>query len=116
MSEQLARAACARSQLSWIDAFCGDLGRATRYATSVLHRPAGGRQRERASGSPTLRPLGHTWSAVRSSRRGNVLIMPSTRVRSNHDPLLRAAQALTQARLAVITDEPETGLRLLSLD
>jgi LuxR family maltose regulon positive regulatory protein len=111
-AEQLARAACA-GQLSWIDAFCGDLGRATRYATSVLTE----RQADASESGVRFAHLATAWTHL---ERGEVeqatqrLDHAVHTCADNHDPLLRAAQALTQARLAMITDEPETTLRLLS--
>ena len=111
-AEQLARAACA-GKLSWIDAFCGDLGRATRYATSVLTE----RQADASESGVRFAHLATAWTHL---ERGEVeqatqrLDHAVQTCADNHDPLLRAAQALTQARLAMITDEPETTLRLLS--
>ena len=111
-AEQLARAACA-GQLSWIDAFCGDLGRAARYATSVLTE----RQADASESGVRFAHLATAWTHL---ERGEVeqarqrLDHAVHTCADNHDPLLRAAQALTQARLAMITDEPETTLRLLS--
>jgi len=111
-AEQLARAACA-GQLSWIDAFCGDLGRATRYATSVLTD----RQADASESGVRFAHLATAWTHL---ERGEVeqarqrLDHAVQTCADDHDPLLRAAQALTQARLATITDDPETTLRLLS--
>ena len=110
-SEQLARAACA-GQLAWIDAFCGDQRRAMRYATSVLT------DRQADSGETGVR-FAHLATAWTHMERGEV---EQARQRLDHalhtsaehrEPLLAAAQALAQAKLAVITDEPETALRLL---
>ena len=110
-AEQLARADCA-GQLSWIDAFCGDLRRATRYATSLLT------DRQADSGESGVR-FAHLATAWTHLERGEV---SQARQRLDHalstnadsrEPLLAAAQLLTQARLAVVTDEPETALRLL---
>jgi len=111
-AEQLARAACA-GQLSWIDAFCGDLGRATRYATSVLTE----RQADASESGVRFAHLATAWTHL---ERGEVeqatqrLDHAVHTCADNHDPLLHAAQALTEVRLAMITDEPETALRLLS--
>jgi LuxR family transcriptional regulator, maltose regulon positive regulatory protein len=110
-SEQLARAACA-GQLAWIDAFCGDQRRAMRYATSVLT------DRQADSGETGVR-FAHLATAWTHMERGEV---EQARQRLDHalhtsaehrEPLLAAAQALAQAKLAVITDERETALRLL---
>lgn len=110
-AEQLAHASCA-GQLSWIDAFCGDLRRATRYATSLLTN------RQADSGESGVR-FAHFATAWTHLERGEV---SQARQRLDHalstsadsrEPLLSAAQLLTQARLAVVTDEPETALRLL---
>ena len=73
-AEQLARAGCT-GLLSWIDAFCGDLRRATRYATSLLT------DRRADSGEigvrlPISRPLGRTWSVVRWNRPDNASTTP----------------------------------------
>ena len=111
-AEQLARSACA-GQLSWIDAFCGDLGRAMRYATSVLT------DRQADGGESGVR-FAHLATAWTHLERGEVeqarqrLDHALQTCADNHEPLLGAAQTLTQARLALITDESETALRLLS--
>jgi LuxR family transcriptional regulator, maltose regulon positive regulatory protein len=111
VAAQLAHADCA-GQLSWIDAFCGDLRRATRYATSLLT------DRQADSGESGVR-YAHLATAWTHLERGEV---SQARQRLDHalstsadsrEPLLAAAQLLTQARLAVVTDEPETALRLL---
>jgi LuxR family maltose regulon positive regulatory protein len=110
-AEQLARAACA-GQLSWIDAFCGDLGRAMRYATAVLTN------RQADSGESGVR-FAHLATAWTHLERGEV---EQARQRLDHaihtcadsqEPLLAAVEALTQVRLAMIADEPETALGLL---
>ena len=91
-AEQLARAACA-GQLSWIDAFCGDLGRATRYATSVLTD----RQADASESGVRFAHLATAWTHL---ERGEVeqarqrLDHAVHTCADNHDPLLRAAQAL----------------------
>ena len=111
VAEQLAQAACA-GQLSWIEAFRGDLRRATRHATSLLT------DRQADSGECGVR-FAHLATAWTHLERGEV---SQARQRLDHalstsadsrEPLLAAAQLLTQARLAVVTDEPETALRLL---
>ena len=111
VAEQLARADCA-GQLSWIDAFCGDLRRATRYATSLLT------DRQADSGESGVR-FAHLATAWTHLERAEV---DQARQRLDHalgtsadnrEPLLTAAQLLTRARLAIVTDEPETALRLL---
>jgi LuxR family maltose regulon positive regulatory protein len=110
-AEQLARASCT-GLLSWIDAFCGDLRRATRYATSLLT------DRRADSGEIGVR-FAHLATAWTHLERGEV---EQARQRLDHalstttdhcEPLLVAAQRLTQARLATVTDEPEAALRLL---
>jgi LuxR family transcriptional regulator, maltose regulon positive regulatory protein len=99
-------------KLSWIDAFCGDLRRATRYATALLT------DRQADSGESGVR-FAHLATALTHLEHGEV---SQARQRLDHalgtsadsrEPLLAAAQLLTQARLAVVTDEPETALRLL---
>jgi LuxR family transcriptional regulator, maltose regulon positive regulatory protein len=111
LAEQLAHADCA-GQLSWIDAFRGDLRSATRYATSLLT------DRQADSGERGVR-FAHLATAWTHLERGE---FSQARQRLDHalstsadsrEPLLAAAQLLTTARLAVVTDEPETALRLL---
>jgi ATP/maltotriose-dependent transcriptional regulator MalT len=110
-AEQLARANCT-GLLSWIDAICGDLRTATRYATSLLT------DRQADSGEIGVK-FAHLATAWTHMERGEV---EQARQRLDHaqntsadsfDPLLAAAQRLTQVRLALVTDEPETALRLL---
>ena len=110
-AEQLARANCT-GLLSWIDAFCGDLRTATRYATSLLT------DRQADSGEIGVK-FAHLATAWTHMERGEV---EQARQRFDHaqntsadsfEPLLAAAQRLTQVRLALVTDEPETALRLL---
>jgi LuxR family maltose regulon positive regulatory protein len=110
-AEQLARADCS-GQLSWLDAFCGDLRRATRCATSLLT------DRQADSGETGVR-FAHLATAWTHLERGEV---GQARQRLDHalstssdsrEPLLAAAEMLTQARLAIDTGEPETALRLL---
>jgi LuxR family transcriptional regulator, maltose regulon positive regulatory protein len=110
-AEQLVRANCA-GQLSWIDAFCGNLRRATWYATTLItDRPAG-------TGEIGL-GFAHLATAWAHLERAEImearqhLDHACLRMRDSGDPLLAAAQRLTQVRLAMITDEPETALRLL---
>ncbi|HEY6686552.1 MAG TPA: hypothetical protein VI094_10150, partial [Propionibacteriaceae bacterium] len=110
-AEQLVRANCA-GQLSWIDAFCGNLRRATWYATTLIT------DRSTESGEIGLgfAHLANAWAhlergEIRQARRH--LDHDCNRMRDSGDPLLAAAQRLTQVRLAMITDEPETALRLL---
>ena len=110
-AEQLARANCT-GLLSWIDAFCGDLRTATRYATSLLT------DRQADSGEIGVK-FAHLATAWTHMQRGEV---EQARQRLDHaqntsadsfEPLLASAQRLTQVRLALVTDEPETALRLL---
>ena len=110
-AEELVRTACA-GQLSWIDAFCGELCRATRSATSLLT------DRQADSGESGVR-YAHLATAWTHLERGEV---GQARQRLDHalstsadsrEPLLGAAQLLTQARLAIATDEADTALRLL---
>jgi LuxR family maltose regulon positive regulatory protein len=110
-AEQLVRANCA-GQLSWIDAFSGDLCRATRYATALLT------DRQADSGEIGVR-FAHLATVWTHLERGEVeqarqrLDHALSTSSDNQDPLLAAAQLLTEARLAVITDEPESAIRLL---
>jgi LuxR family maltose regulon positive regulatory protein len=110
-AEQLARAACA-GQLAWIDAVCGDLRRATRYASSLLTD----RQAHSGEIGVVFAHLATAWTHV---ERGEIeeatQRLDHAQSRSNHnpDPVLAAAERLTQVRLALASDEPETALRLL---
>jgi LuxR family transcriptional regulator, maltose regulon positive regulatory protein len=110
-AEQLVRAACA-GQLAWIDAVCGDLRRATRYASSLLTD----RQADSGEIGVLFAHLATAWTHV---ERGEIeqatqrLDHAQSRNNHNPDPVLAAAERLTQVRLALATDEPETALRLL---
>ena len=109
-AEQLVRAACA-GQLAWIDAVCGDLRRATRYASSLLTD----RQADSGEIGVFFAHLATAWTHV---ERGEIeqatqrLDHAQSRTH-NPDPVLAAAERLTQVRLALASDEPETALRLL---
>ena len=109
--EQLVRANCA-GRLAWLDAFCGNLRRSMRYATAVL----------------TTRRADTAEIGVRFAQLATVLVhtergeIEQARQRLDHatslsadegDPLLAAAQLLTQARLAMVTDGPSAVLRQL---
>jgi LuxR family maltose regulon positive regulatory protein len=110
-AEQLVRANCA-GQLSWIDAFSGDLRRATRYATALLT------DRRADSGECGVR-FAHLATVWTHLERGEVeqarqrLDHALSTASDNQEPLLAAAQLLTEARLAIVTGEPETAIRLL---
>src|SRR5512133_361203 len=110
-AEELVRANCA-GQLSWIDAFSGDLGRATRYATALLT------DRRADSGECGVR-FAHLATVWTHLERGEVeqarqrLDHALSTASDNQEPLLAAAQLLTEARLAIVTGEPETAIRLL---
>lgn len=110
-AEQLVRAACA-GQLAWIDAVCGDLRRATRYASSLLTD----RQADSGEVGVVFAHLATAWTHV---ERGEIeqatqrLDHAQSRNNHNPDPVLAAAERLTQVRLALASDEPETALRLL---
>jgi LuxR family maltose regulon positive regulatory protein len=110
-AERLVRAACA-GQLAWLDAFCGDLRRATRYAGCLLTD----RQADAGEIGVKFAHLATTWTHMERGeteqarqRLDHVLSMASDAV----EPLLVAAERLTEARLATVTDEPEAALRLL---
>jgi LuxR family transcriptional regulator, maltose regulon positive regulatory protein len=110
-AEQLASAACA-GQLSWIDAFCGDLGRAMRYATSVLTQ----RRADSAESGVRFAHLATAWTHLERGEFGQArqrLDHALQTCADNREPLLAAARALTQAQLAVTADEPEIALRSL---
>ena len=110
-AEQLVRANCA-GQLSWIDAFCGDLRRATWYATTLItDRPTNNGE----IGLGFAR-LANAWAHLERAEIAQArqdLDDACARMPDSGDPLLAAAQRLTQVRLAMVTDEPETALRLL---
>ena len=110
-AEQLVRANCA-GQLSWIDAFCGDLRRATWYATTLItDRPTNNGE----IGLGFAR-LANAWAHLERAEIAQArqdLDDACARMPDSGDPLLAAAQRLTQVRLAMVTDEPETTLRLL---
>ena len=100
--EALVRANCA-GRLAWLDAFCGNLRRSMRYATAVL----------------TTRRADTAEIGVRFAQLATVLVhtergeIEQAKQRLDHavslsadddDPLLAAAQLLTQVRLATVTD------------
>ena len=110
-AERLVRVNCA-GQLSWIDALSGNLRRATWYATTLIT------DRPTDSGETGL-AFAHLANAWAHLERAEIM---QARQHLDHacagmsdrgDPLLAAAHRLTQVRLAMITDEPETALRLL---
>ena len=83
-----------------------------RYATSVLT------DRQADSGETGVRfaHLATAWTHMERGevdRQDNVLIMPSTRGAEHREPLLASSSSARPGKLAVITDEPETALRLL---
>jgi LuxR family maltose regulon positive regulatory protein len=109
--EQLVRANCA-GRLAWLDAFCGNLRSSMRYATAVL----------------TTRRADTAEIGVRFAQLATVLVhtergeIEQAKQRLDHaislssdqgDPLLAAAQLLTQVRLAMVTDGPSTVMREL---
>ena len=110
-AEQLVRANCT-GLLSWIDAFCGDLRRGMRRATSVLT------DRRADSGEIGVK-FAHLATAWTHIERGEVeqarqrLDHAQSRSTASCEPLLAAAERLTEVRLALATDEPEIALRLL---
>ena len=111
-AEQLVRAACA-GQLAWIDAVCGDLRRATRYASSLLTD----RQADSGEIGVLFAHLATAWTHLeRAEIEQATQRLDHAQSRNNHnpDPVLAAAERLTQVRLALAGDEPETALRLLS--
>ena len=110
-AEHLVRAKCT-GLLSWIDAFCGDLRRGMRCATSLLTD-------RRADSGETGVKFAHLATAWTHLERGE---FEQARQRLDHaqrtstesrEPLLAAAERLTQVRLALVADEPEIALRLL---
>jgi LuxR family transcriptional regulator, maltose regulon positive regulatory protein len=110
-AEQLVRANCA-GQLSWIDAFCGNLRRATWYATTLItDRPT-----ERGEIGLGFAHLANAWAHLERAeivQARQHLDHACVAMGDRGDPLLAAAHRLTQVRLATIADEPETALRLL---
>jgi len=110
-AERRIRADCA-GQLSWLDAFSGELRRATRNASCLLTD----RQADTGESGAKFAQLATAWTHL---ERGE---FEQARQRLDHamstaadhsDPLLAAAERLTQARLAILTGEPEAALRLL---
>ena len=110
-AERRIRADCA-GQLSWLDAFSGELRRATRNASCLLTD----RQADTGESGAKFAQLATAWTHL---ERGE---FEQARQRLDHamstaadhgDPLLAAAEQLTQARLAILTGEPEAALRLL---
>jgi LuxR family maltose regulon positive regulatory protein len=110
-AEQLVRAACA-GQLAWLDAFAGDLRRAVQYAACLLTD----RQADGGESGVKFAHLATAWTHIERCE------VEQARQRLDHamstvpdtiEPLLTAAEQLTQARLAIVTGEPETALRLL---
>jgi LuxR family maltose regulon positive regulatory protein len=110
-AEQRVRADCA-GQLSWIDAFCGELRRAARYAGCLLTD----RQADTGESGVKFAQLATAWTHLeraefeQATQRVDHALSTAS---DNADPLLMAAERLTQARLAILTGEPETALRLL---
>ena len=110
-AEQRVRADCA-GQLSWIDAFCGELRRAVRYAGCLLTD----RQADTGESGVKFAQLATAWTHLERAefeQAAQRLDHALSTASDNGDPLLVAAGRLTQARLAVLTGEPETALRLL---
>lgn len=110
-AERRIRADCA-GQLSWLDAFSGELRRATRWAGCLLTD----RKADTGESGAKFAQLATAWTHL---ERGE---FEQAQQRIDHalstaadrgDPLLAAAERLTQARLAILTGEPEAALRLL---
>jgi LuxR family maltose regulon positive regulatory protein len=110
-AEQRVRADCA-GQLSWLDALCGESRRALRYAANLLTD-------RQADGAEVGVKFAHLATAWIHMERGEV---EQAKQRLDHalstaseitEPLLFAAERLAQARLATLTGEPESALRLL---
>jgi len=110
-AEQRVRADCA-GQLSWLDAFCGELQRATRYAGCLLTD----RRADTSESGARFAQLATTWTHLerveceQARQRLDHALSTASEV---SDPLLASAERLTQARLAVLTGEPDAALRLL---
>jgi ATP/maltotriose-dependent transcriptional regulator MalT len=110
-AEHLVRANCA-GLLSWIDAFGGDIRHGMRCATSLLT------DRRADSGEIGVK-FAHLATAWTHMERGEFeqarqrLDHAQSRNTKSFEPLLAAAERLTQVRLALVTDEPEIALRLL---
>ncbi|HET8914129.1 MAG TPA: LuxR C-terminal-related transcriptional regulator, partial [Propionibacteriaceae bacterium] len=110
-AEHLVRASCT-GLLSWIDAFCGDLRRAVRCATSLLT------DRRADSGEIGVR-FAHLATAWVHMERGEFeqasqrLDHAQSTSTKSLEPMLAAVERLTQVRLALVTEEPEIALRLL---
>jgi LuxR family transcriptional regulator, maltose regulon positive regulatory protein len=110
-AEQLARAACA-GQLAWIDAVCGDLRRASHYATPLL----ADRRADSGETGAVFAQLATAWTHLERGEVGQAarrLEDAQSRSTDSPEPLVAAAGRLTQVRLALLSDEPEAALRLL---
>jgi LuxR family maltose regulon positive regulatory protein len=112
--EQLVRANCA-GRLAWLDAFCGNLRRSMRYATAVLTS-------RRADSDEKGVRFAHLATVLVHLERGEVeqakqrLDHAVSRSADEGDPLLVAAQQLTQVRLAMVTNGPNAALKQLQHD
>src|SRR5215204_7043572 len=109
--EQLVRANCA-GRLAWLDAFCGNLRRSTRYATAVLTT-------RRADTDEIGVQFAHLATVIVHIERAEI---EQAKQRLDHaaslsadegEPLLTAAKLLTQVRLAMVTDGPYAALSQL---
>ena len=113
-AEQLVRANCA-GLLAWLDAFCGNLRRSMRYATAVLTS-------RRADSDEKGVRFAHLATVLVHLERGEVeqakqrLDHAVSRSAAEGEPLLEAAQQLTQVRLAMVTNGPNAALKLLHHD
>ena len=109
--ERRVRADCA-GQLSWLDAFSGELRRATRYAGSLLTD----RRADTGESGVKFAQLATAWMHLERGEfeeAGQRLDHALSTASEIDDPLLVAAEQLTQVRLAILTSEPETALRML---
>jgi LuxR family transcriptional regulator, maltose regulon positive regulatory protein len=110
-AEQLVCANCA-GRLAWLDAFCGDLRRSMRYATAVLTT-------RRADSDEIGVRFAHLATVLVHLERGEIeqaiqrLDHAVSRSAEDGEPLLAAAQQLTQVRLAMETNGPHAALEQL---
>jgi LuxR family maltose regulon positive regulatory protein len=99
-------------QLSWLDAFSGELRRATRYAGCLLTD----RKADTGESGAKFAQLATAWTHLERGefeQAAQRLDHAVSTASDYGDPLLAAAERLTQARLAILTGEPEAALRLL---
>jgi LuxR family transcriptional regulator, maltose regulon positive regulatory protein len=109
--ELLVRANCS-GRLAWLDAFCGNLRRSIRYATAVLTTRRADAAEIGVRFAQLATVLVHTerGETEQAKQRLDHAVTLST---DEGEPLLAAAQLLTQVRLAMVTDGPSAAWQQL---